>query len=241
MSAFSSFSTFSAARATRQVALSWGFASVGLCRSRPTGEPDHDPRPGSQGTASSLPPPTAVGSSVPGDGEPIRILVVGSCGAGKTTLARQIAGVLGVPVTSVDDLLFAENWSRVPPQEVRRKLQAVVVQDRWVIEGKPSRIWRDFVRLATWVVWLDFSRRVRFARLCRRIFHQIFHRERCCGGNQESLLSGAAFLWRGTRWHGRERNRTFDDVCGTRHIRICTSEEKERFVRWFENYVKTRK
>ena len=43
-----------------------------------------------------------------------RIVVVGSSGAGKTSLARRLAAQLGVPHIELDALHFAEDWIEVP-------------------------------------------------------------------------------------------------------------------------------
>ena len=43
-----------------------------------------------------------------------RINVVGTTGAGKTTVARRLSEVLRIPHVETDALFWASNWTRVP-------------------------------------------------------------------------------------------------------------------------------
>jgi hypothetical protein len=68
-----------------------------------------------------------------------RIMVVGSPGAGKTTLARQLAETTGLPLVHLDDLHWLRDWQR-PELAVWRRIQAEAADaDRWIIDGHYER------------------------------------------------------------------------------------------------------
>ena len=64
-----------------------------------------------------------------------RIVVMGTTGVGKTTLAREIARALEVPHVELDYYRFRENWVEVPNDEFRESVREALRGDRWVADG----------------------------------------------------------------------------------------------------------
>ena len=58
--------------------------------------------------------------AIAGDaGGDMRWVIVGTTGAGKTHLARQIGAAMAWPVVDLDELHWAEEWTPVPIDEFR--------------------------------------------------------------------------------------------------------------------------
>ncbi len=70
--------------------------------------------------------------------QPSRILIYGVTGSGKTTLAPRIAGRLGLPWHSVDDLTWEEGWIEVPPEIQRERIAEICAQPAWVLDSAYS-------------------------------------------------------------------------------------------------------
>lgn len=68
-------------------------------------------------------------------GVPRRTLVLGSPGAGKSTLARVLAARTGLPVHHLDDEHWGVDWSRPTAAEWARRQRALVADDRWIVDG----------------------------------------------------------------------------------------------------------
>ncbi|WP_167157014.1 adenylate kinase [Streptomyces sp. MBT27] len=116
-----------------------------------------------------------------------RILVVGSTGAGKSTLAHELGERLGVPYHELDALHFAgPGWARDPHFAAR--VAEIAATPAWVLDsyGTPD------VRPLLWeradtVVWLDYPRHVVMPRVLRRSLRRTVLRERIFNGNRETL------------------------------------------------------
>jgi adenylate kinase family enzyme len=120
------------------------------------------------------------------DARPMRrVSVVGVCGSGKTTLARQLAGRLGVRRVEVGAVFHPPHQGELPDDEFRRRLSEALDGDAWVVEGNYSAV-RDLVwQEADTVVWLDLPRGLVMRRLTARTLRRVLTREELWNGNRE--------------------------------------------------------
>ena len=65
-----------------------------------------------------------------------RVLVIGCSGSGKSTLARKLADRLALPYVSMDrEIFWLPGWRSRPRAEALARLEAVVADERWIIDG----------------------------------------------------------------------------------------------------------
>lgn len=82
-----------------------------------------------------------------------RVVIVGPCGSGKTTLGRALAARIDAPFTELDALYHGPNWTTRP--EFAADADRVSRASRWVLDGNYSSE-RDMLwSRADTVVWLD--------------------------------------------------------------------------------------
>ena len=62
-------------------------------------------------------------------------MILGPGGAGKTTVANELAERTGLPVVHLDRIFWREGWTPAPRQEAERELERVVEADRWILDG----------------------------------------------------------------------------------------------------------
>ena len=144
---------------------------------------------------------------------PRRILVTGTSGAGKTTLAGALAQRLGVPHTDIDGLYHGPDW--VPRPQFVDEATALAASEEWVTEWQYSVVRRLFLARADLLVWLDFSRAHVMRQIVPRTLRRRLHRIEMWNGNLEPPL-WTIFTQRDhiVRWAWRTHRKTTTRVQG---------------------------
>ena len=158
------------------------------------------------------------------------MLVAGTSGAGKTTLARAAAAVLGSPHVELDALHHGPGWTRRPQFEDVRRVAAGAT---WVSEWQYTAVRELLLSRADLLVWLDLPRRVVVSRVVRRTLRRRLRREVLWNGNVEPPLRTfltdrdhiVRWAW---RTHGRTASRVAA-VCAARPelvvVRLSTPDQ----------------
>ncbi|MGB3736540.1 MAG: hypothetical protein WA964_16385 [Ilumatobacter sp.] len=123
-----------------------------------------------------------------------RIAVVGSSGAGKSTVAEAIAEHIDVAMIELDDLMHGPDWTPTPTPEFRAKVTEAILDAEgadgdggWVVPGNYRNVADLVQRRADTIVWLDLPRHVVIRRLLVRSLRRIVTSAEVCNGNRESL------------------------------------------------------
>ncbi len=134
-----------------------------------------------------------------------RVLVAGSPGAGKTTLARRLAARLDLPYTEMDALFHGPGW--VPRPSFEADVDALLASGRWVTEYQYGAVQPRLLAATDAVVWLDHPWPLVAGRLLRRTLVRALGRRELYNGNREQVrnwLRGSHPLWvvAGSRFRG---------------------------------------
>jgi adenylate kinase family enzyme len=127
----------------------------------------------------------------------MRIVVVGTSGSGKTTMAARLSQALALPFVELDAINWQPGWRDLAthdPDEFLRRTDEATAAPAWVADGN-YRLVRPLVwSRATHLVWLDYDRGVIMRRVIARSLMRALDGKELWGGNRED--------WR--RWLDRE-------------------------------------
>ncbi len=116
-----------------------------------------------------------------------RVVVVGTSGSGKTTVAARIAEELGLHHIELDAIHWLPNWTELPDEEFKTQVAQEITVDGWVADGNYKHV-RDLLwREADTLVWLDLPFRVVFWRVVKRTIRRVWTGEELWNGNREKL------------------------------------------------------
>jgi adenylate kinase family enzyme len=166
-----------------------------------------------------------------------RVIVGGSSGAGKTTLARRLATELGLPYVELDSLFHGPGWTRRPT--FVEDVTEFAAGDRWVTD---SLGYADVVDLlwdrADTLVWLDFPRWLCELRVLRRSLVRGALRSPLWNGNHESLIRMVRDPEHPIRWtwqhYAAKRQLVLDRMDDPRwaHVSVVPLRSPGELARW---------
>lgn len=84
-----------------------------------------------------------------------KIAIIGSPGAGKTTLARTLHQELNIKVYHMDRLFWQHDWIRIDGPTRVDTLQEIVCEKQWIIEGTYIRSSEPRFKAADTIIFLD--------------------------------------------------------------------------------------
>ena len=156
---------------------------------------------------------------------PKRILIAGTSGAGKSKLARQISGSLGLPYVEIDSLYHGPDWT--PRADFETDVDAFTSQDSWVTEWQYGRVRSLLAQRAELLVWLDYPVPLVMWRVTKRTLRRWIGNEELWNGNREPGLFHALTDREGIiRWAWDTRHKTAGLV-----LELATSQPHLQVVR----------
>lgn len=171
------------------------------------------------------------------------IVVIGTTGSGKTTLARNIATRTERVHIDLDDHHWLPNWVSRPPEQFRARmvdvLAAVPAAQHWVVSGNYSVVQDIVWPRAQTIVALDYSAPRVFWQLLCRTFSRCISRTPVCNGNTETfdksfLSKDSILVWFfKSHWRRRRTLQALIDNPGVNaYLRIIRLQNPEQTQKW---------
>ncbi|GAA0314464.1 DNA topology modulation protein [Bacillus carboniphilus] len=85
-----------------------------------------------------------------------KILIIGSGGAGKSTLAKKLGELLHFPVYHLDSIFWKENWTPSNREEFRQNIRSVMEKEEWILDGNFGSTLDMRLKHCDTVVFLDY-------------------------------------------------------------------------------------
>jgi len=98
-----------------------------------------------------------------------RIMVIGSAGAGKSTLARKLRDITGLPLHYLDLLNHRADRTTVSREEFDDELEVILRTEAWIIDGNYQRTIERRLQACDTVILLDYPLQLCLAGAAERV------------------------------------------------------------------------
>ncbi|MFE4499361.1 AAA family ATPase [Rhodococcus sp. NPDC056743] len=164
---------------------------------------------------------------------PQKILVAGTSGAGKTTLAGRIGQLLEIEHTEMDSLFHGPDWT--PLESFETEVRRFSSEPAWVAEWQYGAVRGLLAERADLMLWLDLPRRTVMRQVITRTVRRRLRREVLWSGNIEPPLHTVLFerdhivrwAWRTDRRNAERMATVLVDVPSLPIVRLGSRQEIE--------------
>ena len=128
-----------------------------------------------------------------------RVAIFGNAGGGKSTLARELAAITGLPLAVLDMLQYRAGGTKVPHEEYLRAHATVLADEEWIIDGFGGidLVW-ERLEAADTLIHVDLPLAVHFLWVTKRLVGGLFVAPRGWPENSpviRSSMSSYRVLW----------------------------------------------
>lgn len=97
-----------------------------------------------------------------------RIVIIGSGGAGKSTLSRRLGEILNIEVLHLDKLYWQAGWIEPPKDEWQKSVAALLGKDSWIMDGNFGGTMEMRFTACDTAIFLDLPRLICLYRVLKR-------------------------------------------------------------------------
>lgn len=159
-------------------------------------------------------------------------MIIGSRGAGKSTLAKKLSKITGLPAVHLDTLYWNREGESLSIAAFDKLLAEEIAKEQWIIDGNYLRALDSMVERSDTVIFLDYSR---FACVCGVITRTLLG----TSGHQTNVAEGysgrldMAFLK--SVWRTADKNRVrytavLEGVKDTEVVRLKNRRECRKYL-----------
>ena len=98
-----------------------------------------------------------------------KIIVVGSCGSGKSTFSGRLHGITGIPLYHLDNIKWKADKTRISREEFVPKLEKLLQKEEWIIDGDYSLTYEMRIRACNTVFFLDYDEETCMSGITERV------------------------------------------------------------------------
>ena len=92
----------------------------------------------------------------------MKILIVGTVGTGKTTLARKLSKEYNIKYYEIDSIVHDDiNKKKRTPQQQNEIISNINKEDGWIIEGVLRENLEDLLEIAEKIIYLYIPKKIR--------------------------------------------------------------------------------
>ena len=99
-----------------------------------------------------------------------RIMVIGCCGAGKSTFSQQLSEINGLEIIHLDQYYWQPNWVATESIEWKNTIAQLSAKSSWIMDGNYGGTMETRIEHADTIIFLNYSTAKCLWRITKRIW-----------------------------------------------------------------------
>ncbi|MGB4594849.1 MAG: hypothetical protein WBI14_02975 [Anaerolineaceae bacterium] len=160
-----------------------------------------------------------------------KISIIGCGGTGKSTLARQLGQITGLPVVHLDRIFWKPNWQSISREEMNHRIQEQIANPAWIIDGNYSITMPGRLEASDVVIFLDFPRGIALYNVLKRrlVYHNRSRLDMADGCKEKIDGEFLKWIWNFNKTHRSRYYQTLA-VSGKPVVILESHRQVKRFV-----------
>jgi adenylate kinase family enzyme len=118
-----------------------------------------------------------------------RIYILGTIGAGKSTLAKKLSKELGIKHYDMDDLYWTKKFTKKRDKKILlKRVKSITKRKKWIIEGVFLSGTEEAFKKADLLIWLDLEPKFLRNNILKRYFIDKLKRRGKARGNLKDII-----------------------------------------------------
>lgn len=163
-----------------------------------------------------------------------RIIVIGCCGSGKTTLSKLLSKMLDLPIVHLDSLYWRDNWQPASNDEFDDWLLAELKKPYWIIDGNNKRTMPLRLKYCDTVIFLDYDRINCLFGVIKRVITNYGKCRSDMGGNcpEKFDFDFLKYVW---NFNKINRNKYFELLADNKDKKIIILKNRRELQQFIQN------
>jgi adenylate kinase family enzyme len=166
-----------------------------------------------------------------------RILVIGSGGSGKSTVATRLGALLNLEVSHLDKFFWQPGWVKPATEDWVQTVTELMSRDSWILDGNYSGTLELRFEKCDTIIFLDLSRWLCLWRIVRRVlrYRKDLRPDMAEGCPEKLDLEFVMWVWNYPRRTKPKVVQLLRERCeGKEIVWLRSRREVEGFLRRFE-------
>lgn len=162
-----------------------------------------------------------------------RVLIIGSGGAGKSTLAKRLGEKTGIEVVHLDTLFWNPGWVRTEKEEWLKIVRNAIEKESWIMDGNFGGTLEMRAEAADTIIFLDLPRMICIYRILKRwvMYRNTNRPDMAAGCNEKIDWEFFMWVWDYPNRSKPEKERVLNKYGGEKTIvRLRSNREIEEFI-----------
>ncbi|NDV95067.1 hypothetical protein D0T84_09065 [Dysgonomonas sp. 521] len=165
-----------------------------------------------------------------------KVIIIGNCGAGKTTLAKQIALKTGLPLIHLDKEYYQAGWIRPEKDKWQEKVINLITKPKWILDGNYINSLDIRLKEADTIIFLDINKWICIFSVLKRIIQGDTRDDMASGCKERLDTEFLKYVW---NYNEKIRPCVYDLLNEYKETELVVLRSRKEMRKYIRHFIKS--